>query len=535
LGDQVSGQLGLVSPRARSRATWFGQDRRDTGATLQTAYDRANPLRPKPIEAVRLPVLPVGLGVVMQAAEQPDTSLSTLAKLVEAEPSLTLHVLKLSNSAAYGVGRPVRSVAQATILLGGRAVRNMAVTQLMQVMVARVDSGLFDVDSFWEHSLRRAGAAFALAELAGYEETSEAFSTGLIQDLGLLIFAVSQRDKALEVTGLMSCPAEVRRARELELFGETHSQVLGRAARLWGVPIDIVDAIEGHDGIGDKELSRRVARLAELLKVGDLVADTMVLAPTFQRLATLQEALAALRTRAPIDTDLLFSRVATVMREMAAALSVRVGEPPSWEQLMAAAQKLLERVTAEYEERTRRLEAELRERDQQLITRRQRRAERGLLPIDRAELVRRLGRMMDGARVDSAAISLVLFLVQAPQAPGEGGADGLEPAVAATRERLVAAVREEDVVFRLGRDELVAILPGCSRSDGPTVASRLCAKLTREFLTVEGRAPTRLSILCTGTSLEKGETVGADELLRRAEVIRFQAHSERLDIVSWWG
>lgn len=500
---------------------------------MQTAHDRAHEQKPKPIESLRLPVLPMGLGVVMQAAEHPDTSLSKLAQLVEAEPSLTLHVLRLSNSAAYGVGRPVRSVAQATILLGGRAVRNMAVTQLMQVMVARVDAGLFDVDSFWEHSLRRAGAAFALAELAGYEETSEAFSTGLIQDLGMLIFAVVHRDKALEVTALMSCAAEVRRGRELELFGETHSQVLGRAARIWGVPADIVDAIESHDGNGGKELSRRVGRLSELLKVGDLVADTMVLPPTFQRLATMQEALAALRTRAPIDTDALLSRVAVVMREMAGALGVKTGEPPSWEQLMAAAQKLLERVTIEYEERTRRLEAELRERDQQLITRRQRRAERGLLPIDRAELVRRLARMMEGARVDTAAMSVVLFLVQAP---GEvGGSDWLEPAVAATRERLVAAVREEDVVFRLGRDELVAILPGCSRSDGPTVAARLCTKLTREFLTIEGRAPTRISVLCTGTSLERGDNVGADELLRRAEVIRFQARSERLDIVSWWG
>lgn len=503
------------------------------GATLQTAYDRAHEQRPRPLETLRLPVLPMGLGVVMQAAEHPDTSLSKLAQLVEAEPSLTLHVLKLSNSAAYGVGRTVRSVAQATILLGGRAVRNMAMTQLMQVMVARVDPGLFDVDSFWEHSLRRAGAAFALAELAGYEETSEAFSTGLIQDLGILIFAVSHRDRSLEVTALMSCPAEVRQQRELELFGETHSQVLARAARLWGVPADIVDAIEAHDGLASKELSRRVARLAELLKVGDQVADTMVLPPTFQRLATLQEALAALRTRAPIDTDALFTRVAVVIREMAAALGVNAGEQPSWEQLMAAAQKLLERVTVEYEERTRRLEAELRERDQQLITRRQRRAERGLLPIDRAELVRRLARMIEGVRVDTAALSVVLFLVQAPVEASDP--DWLEPAVAATRERLVAAVREEDVVFRLGRDELVAILPGCSRSDGPTVAARLCTKLTREFLTIEGRAPTRLSVLCTGTSLERGDAAGADELLRRAEVIRFQARSERLEIVSWWG
>ncbi|HRE90716.1 MAG TPA: HDOD domain-containing protein, partial [Myxococcota bacterium] len=198
----------------------------------------------------------------MQAAEHPDTPLAKLAQLVEAEPSLTLHVLRLSNSAAYGVGRPVRSVAQATILLGGRAVRNMAMTQLMQVMVARVDPGLFDVDSFWEHSLRRAGAAFALAELAGYEETSEAFTTGLIQDLGILIFAVLHRDRALEVTALMSCTHEARSARELELFGETHSQIFARAARSWGVPTDIVDAIEAHDGAGKKELSRRVARLA---------------------------------------------------------------------------------------------------------------------------------------------------------------------------------------------------------------------------------------------------------------------------------
>lgn len=479
---------------------------------------------------------PAGLAVVMQAAEQPETSLSKLSQLVEAEPSLTVHVLKLSNSAAYGVGRSVRSVAQATILLGSRAVRNMAVTQLMQVMVARVDPGCFDVESFWQHSLRRAGAALALAEVAGYEEGSEAFSAGLIQDLGMLIMAVSRPELALEVTALMASPIDAHLEKERELFGETHPEVLARAGRQWGVPSDLVDAIEHHHGVvgPPREVSRRVSRLSELLKVGDLVADTMALPPTFQRLAALQEALATMRTRTPIDPGLLMARVGAVMQDMASALGVSAGAPPSWEDLMGAAQKLLERVTIEYEDRTRRLEAELRERDRQLITRRQKRAEKGLLPVDRTELVKRLTRLLDVALGDHAPMSLVLFLVQDPSA-APMGEEWLEAAVATTRERLAGAVREEDVVFRVGRDELVAVLPGCSRTDGPTVAMRLCGKLTREFLTIEGRAPTRINLLCTGTSVERGEQVGAEEVLRRAEVMRFQARSDRLEVVSWWG
>jgi HD-like signal output (HDOD) protein/GGDEF domain-containing protein len=487
---------------------------------------------------MRLPLPPAGLAIVLRAADDTDAPLTRLSALVEKEPSLTVHVLKMSNSAAFGVGRPVRSVAQATILLGTRAVRNMAVTQLMQVMVTRVDGGRFDVDSFWEHSLRRASAALALAEMAGYEEASEAFSAGLIQDLGLLVMAVMRPDLALDLTAAMAAPLEVQLVRERQLFGETHAELFARVGPIWGVPGDLVQAIALHHEIGDagEEVPRRVARLAELLRVGDLVADTMATAPTFMRLAHLQEALAALRTRMPLEPEALFTRVGAAMKEMASALGVKTGATPTWEELVTAAHRLLDRITSEYEERTRRLESELRERDRQLITRRQRRAEKGQVTLERHEFVKRLERFMETARAETGQVSIVLFLVQKTAGlDGVGADEWLESAVAATRERLAQAVREDDVVLRIGNDEIVAVLPGCSRADGPPVAMRLVSRLTREFLTIEGRAPMRVGLVCTGTSLDADDELTAEELMRRAEVMRFQARSERLDGVSWWG
>lgn len=489
------------------------------------------------VDTGRLPIPPSGLALVLRAAEEPETALSRLSALVEKEPALTAHVLKLSNSAAYGVGRPVRSVAQATILLGARAVRNMAVTQLIEVMVRRVDSGRFDTESFWEHSLRRAAAALAIAELAGYEEPSEAFSAGLIQDLGVLVMAVARPDLALDLTAAMGAPLDVRLPRERELFGEDHAAFFGRFATTWGVPTELVQAIAAHHQRPDEldaGASRRVARLAEILRLGDLVADLMSTAPTFPRLAGLQEAFAAMPSRVPLEPEPIFEKVATTVREMAALLNVRLGAQPSWDELVKAAHALLDRLTSEYEQRTRRLEAELRERDRQLITRRQRRASMGGLVLDRGSLGAKLDRILAVLRSESVPVSLLLFRVSKhPAFEGASGEEWLEAATKVTRDRLAAAVRDEDIVLRVGCDEIAAVLPGCARGDGPSVGARLQGRLSREFLTVEGRAPLRVAVVCTGTSVDPGEDVSGDELLRRAEVMRFQGRGD--GPVAWWG
>ena len=157
-----------------------------------------------------LPSPSAGLAAVIQAAGDPETSAMQLGRLIASQPSLSASLLGLANTPAYGPGRTIRSVEQATAILGTRAIRNIAVTQAVRVATAKTDSGEFDDLQFWEDSLRRATAGLLLARVAGYEDPPEAFTVGLIQDLGTLAMAVRFPKASGPLQSAMRLPAAER-------------------------------------------------------------------------------------------------------------------------------------------------------------------------------------------------------------------------------------------------------------------------------------------------------------------------------------
>ncbi len=183
-----------------------------------------------------LPTPPAGLAMVIKAAGDADVPMQELASLISKEPSLTTALLSMANSAAYGVGRPVRTVQQCTVLLGTRCIRNIAVSHAVRVATAKVSTGDLDGIKFWEDSLRRATAALVIAKSAGFEDPSEAFTVGLVQDLGVLAAAVKHPEKSGELQKAMSLAGDERTAEERRLFGMSHEEFFVATARRWGLP-----------------------------------------------------------------------------------------------------------------------------------------------------------------------------------------------------------------------------------------------------------------------------------------------------------
>jgi diguanylate cyclase (GGDEF)-like protein len=501
--------------------------------------------------AIRLPIPPAGLAAVLRAAEAEDRSLHELASLVEKEPALTTHLLKMANSAAFGVGQPVRSATQAAILLGARAVRNIALGHILQVMTLRVDGGSFDTQSFWQHSLKRASAALTLAELAGYEDESEAFTAGLIQDLGVLALAVMYPDLALDLTASLSAPIELRLERERQLFDRTHADVFAELASSWNMPSDLARAIAAHhdpqpfssDEVIGPEL-RRVQRLAELLRVGDIVAELMTLPATFPRIQRVQSLLRTVKSRSPLDLGEIMERMAVHMHDMCAVLDVKVDETPTLDDLVTTAHRLVERISFEYEERTRRLEAELREKERvakDLETRnsslnRQARTDVLTGVANRRELMERLETLAIEARADRRPISVVICdLDHFKQVNDTRGHDAGDVVLREAAQRLSSGVRTHDLVARLGGEEFAVILVGCSRANGPPVAERLRARLARSPVPLGDGEPQEVRGSFGGTTLDPGDASSIDEVLRRADLALYQSKAQGRDRVTWWG
>ena len=134
-----------------------------------------------------MPSLPTSLTKVLEICNNPQTSPADLNHVISLDPVLVGRVLKLINSAYYGLSQPVKSLARAIIMLGINTVKNLALstTVIGQLSSKNAPTGL-NMEGFWRHSLGVGVSAKLLAKMRGIDvkQTEENFTAGLLHDIG---------------------------------------------------------------------------------------------------------------------------------------------------------------------------------------------------------------------------------------------------------------------------------------------------------------------------------------------------------------
>ena len=219
----------------------------------------------------RLPAHPnVAMRVVLEAND-PNSSAARLGRLIEVDPALTAHVMRLANSAFYGLSTRVASAARAVTVLGFSMVRSMA---------AGIATGVLDAasgalpDGYWEHSVGTAVAALVLAPRVGCNG-ADAFSMGLLHDVGAaLLYRLDPEAYEMATNRAITGAATLIQA-EYDAFGITHDVAAGRVFAAWNFPPDLVQAIGGHH----QPPVRRPSSLAQLLAAAEELAHWLPDAP----------------------------------------------------------------------------------------------------------------------------------------------------------------------------------------------------------------------------------------------------------------
>lgn len=148
------------------------------------------------IDLRQLPVPPARLCQVVQATQDPDVPMGKIVRLVASDPGLTVELLRIANSAYYSPRRKILSVAQATVFLGLRAVRHHAVSHVLKAVIDQVDLSGVDERRLWKSIVYRGAAAHVIAELLGYDDPTEAFTTGVIMDSGFVMLVAMRPEHA---------------------------------------------------------------------------------------------------------------------------------------------------------------------------------------------------------------------------------------------------------------------------------------------------------------------------------------------------
>ncbi len=225
-------------------------------------------------QAGNLPSLPEIYIRVTELLETENATAIKIGETVQTDPALTARILKLINSAYYGLQNPVTSISQAVTLLGRQ--------QLQQVLVGSVLAGVFkdfDITDFplrdyWKHCIKTAIIAKQLAMQNAYILDHEAFFTaGLLHDIGWLVIAKVNPGSYVNITGLARIENKDVIQVETEKLGVTHIEVGVALLEKWGIPGSIIQCVRKHhdiDHIGSFAIETSLVYLANQLSRIDL-------------------------------------------------------------------------------------------------------------------------------------------------------------------------------------------------------------------------------------------------------------------------
>jgi len=200
-----------------------------------------------------LPTLPHIASRLMQIVNSPNTSADTVASLVSQDISLSAKVLRLANSAFYGIPKSINTLNNAVVILGFKIIQTMVLSLTVFDMFTRNsddEAGVaFDRNDFWRHSLRCAVLGRLLAHRRRRSfalDPEEAFCAGLLHDVGKVVmeqYLNQDFHRALHharLHGLSSFEAE------RDMLGYTHCDVASWLTGSWSLPDEIEQPLICH-------------------------------------------------------------------------------------------------------------------------------------------------------------------------------------------------------------------------------------------------------------------------------------------------
>jgi len=211
---------------------------------METGIDKFK----KKIKSVNdLPTLPTVAMEVMKLVNDPESSMMDIVDVIQQDPALTTKILKISNSAFYGMRQRIDSVNRALVVLGMSEINNL-VTSISIFNTFPIDPELvtFDREKFWLHCAVTGEIAKAISVKLGMKIYSEVFTAGLLHDIGKIIFDHLFHDEFSEALEISYFDKEPLYDAEKKVFETNHMQVGAFIGETWKLPKNLIDVMLYH-------------------------------------------------------------------------------------------------------------------------------------------------------------------------------------------------------------------------------------------------------------------------------------------------
>lgn len=215
------------------------------------------------------PGMPGAASKLLALLNNTETPLAEIEAILRYEPGLTANVLRLVNSAYFGISKKIGSVRQAVLLMGWKRLTQLVLASCVSAILDKPVSG-YDLapGDLWRHAVAVAVSSEGLAKLLNVGGVEEIFTAGLLHDVGKMVLGrfVEEHRVDMEVESYLERSFEQV---EREIFGMDHAEVGALILSKWGLPEDLILAVRYHH---EPNNSPKPLATVDIVHVADIVS-----------------------------------------------------------------------------------------------------------------------------------------------------------------------------------------------------------------------------------------------------------------------
>jgi len=195
----------------------------------------------------QLPAFPATVHKVSELLKNDDYAVADVVSVIKYDQAIAANILKISNSAYFGVRQKIKSIHDAVIYLGQKnLVRALQTASVSRIFAKRTAGYGMKTRELWEHSVAVALMSQILSRRINKKEDTVLYTAALLHDVGKLVMGEFVQESSEKIFALMAAGGYSFLEAEESVIGINHAELGGRIAVYWNFPPEIHDAIAYH-------------------------------------------------------------------------------------------------------------------------------------------------------------------------------------------------------------------------------------------------------------------------------------------------
>jgi len=215
---------------------------------------------------------------INEMVEDESSSAQDISKVIMQDADLSARLLRLVNSAYYGLPGKVATISRAITFVGTRELRDLTVVTASCSLFSGIPSSMINMKDFWHYSIASGILARQFAKQCGATQPERLFVVGVLHDIGRLVILCHLTSLARDILLIAHGKNQLLTHAEDEVLSFNHTDVGYELTRKWQLPQSVSDAIRYHHNPGraiEHQLDSAIVHIAEGLAYDLVWPSTM--------------------------------------------------------------------------------------------------------------------------------------------------------------------------------------------------------------------------------------------------------------------